>query len=298
MQGIELRHLRCLVAIAEEGSFSRAAQRLGTSQPAVSQLVRRLEDVLGQRLLHRDRLPVTPTPLGEAVLHQAREALAAVEQALDTTRRTLRGEAGRLRIGLSVPTLHGGAPALIRRYRAARPGVTVEMCVLSSPDQPAALRERRIDLAFGGVLPDVPDLARRVLADEPMRALLPAWHKLAGAASLPLAALREEGWILPAPPMPLREEILLQCRQAGFTPSAAAEAPDFLATCGLVLAGAGIALAPETSRSLAGPELVLVPLQGEAPRIVHALVWRAGEASPLVRDLVALAAEAWPEPGG
>lgn len=293
MQGIELRHLRCLVAIAEEGSFSRAAQRLGTTQPAVSQLVKRLEDVLGQRLLHRDRFATRLTPLGEEVLQQAREAVAAVEGALEMTRRGLRGEAGRLRIGLSVPTLHGGAPALIRRYRAARPGVTVEMCVLSSPDQPAALRERRIDLAFGGVVPETPDLARQVLADEPMRALLPAWHPLAGAASLPLTALREESWILPAAPMPLREEILLHCRLAGFTPRAEAEAPDFLATCGLVLAGAGIALAAESARSFAGPELALVPLQGEAPRLVHAMIWRAADRSPLLRNLVALAAEAW-----
>ncbi|MCQ4160041.1 LysR family transcriptional regulator [Roseomonas sp. GC11] len=286
MQGIELRHLRCLVAIAEEGSFSRAALRLGTTQPAISQLLKRLEDLLGQRLLHRDRHAIALTPVGEAVLAQAREALAAVEGALDTTLRTLRGEAGRLRLGLSVPSLYGGVPALIRRFRAARPGVEVDMQVLSSPDQPAALRERRIDAAFGGALPDAPDIARKVLADEVMQVLLPIWHPLAGAPALPLAALREEKWILPPLPMPLREEITLHCRAAGFTPRIAAEAPDFLATCGLVLAGAGIALAAESARGFAGPDLILAPLEGAGPRLIHAMIWREADPSPLVRRLV------------
>ncbi|WP_419900405.1 LysR family transcriptional regulator [Roseomonas sp. USHLN139] len=286
MQGIELRHLRCLVALAEEGSFSRAAARLGTTQPAVSQLLKRLEDMIGQRLLHRDRLSLALTPLGEQVLAQAREALAAVEGALEATRRSLRGEAGRLRLGLSVPSLYGGVPALIRRFRAARPGVVVEMRVLPSTEQPAALLERRVDLAFGAADPRADGLARRVLADEAMQVVLPAWHRLAGSPSLPLAALRGEGWIMPPAPVPLRDEILGAFRAAGYAPRIVAESTDFLTTFGLVMADAGLALAAESFSDFAGPDLVLVPLTGPAPRLEHALAYRRDDTSPVLRALL------------
>ncbi|ONG56389.1 LysR family transcriptional regulator [Pseudoroseomonas deserti] len=286
MQGIELRHLRCLVALAEEGSFSRAAARLGTTQPAVSQLLKRLEDMVGQRLVHRDRLSLSLTALGEEVLLQAREALAAVDGALEATRRSLRGEAGRLRVGLSVPSLYGGVPALIRRLRAARPGVAVEMTVLPSTEQPAALLERRVDLAFGCADLRADGLARRVLADEAMQVVLPAWHRLAGRPSLPLAALREEGWIMPPAPVPLRDEILGAFRAAGYAPRIVAESTDFLTTFGLVMADAGLALAAESFADFAGPDLVLVPLTGPAPRLVHALAHRQDDRSPVLRALL------------
>ncbi|WP_159994554.1 LysR family transcriptional regulator [Roseomonas sp. 18066] len=286
MQGVELRHLRCLVALAEEGSFGRAALRLGTTQPAVSQLLKRLEDMMGQRLVHRDRLSLSLTALGEQVLLQAREALAAVDGALEATRRSLRGEAGRLRVGLSVPSLYGGVPALIRRFRAARPGVSVAMTVLPSTEQPAALLERRVDVAFGAADPRVDGLARRVLADEAMQVVLPAWHRLAAAASLPLSALRDEGWIMPPAPVPLRDEILGQFRAAGFTPRIVAESTDFLTTFGLVMADAGLALAADSFADFAGPDLVLVPLTGPAPRLVHALAYRQDDGSPVLRALL------------
>jgi DNA-binding transcriptional LysR family regulator len=282
MQGVELRHMRCLVAIAEEGSFGRAALRLGTTQPAVSQLLKRLEDLAGHRLVNRDRFSLSLTPVGEDLLLQARQALSAVEDALDAAQRSLRGEAGRLRVGFSAASLYSVVPALIRRFRVDRPGIAVEMVVLNSQDQAAALLERRVDVAFGAVALRGEALAQRRVAEETTRLVLPRWHRLAGARSLPLHRLWDEAWILPPPETPVREDILLHCRAAGFTPRIAAESPDFLTTFGLVMADAGIALAAESFRDFAGPELALIPIEGDAPRLVHALTYRSNESSPAV----------------
>lgn len=289
MQGVELRHLRCLVAIAEEGSFSRAALRLGTTQPAISQLLKRLEDMLGHRLLERDRSPPRLTPLGETVLREARQALGAVEEAMEATRRGLRGEVGRLRIGVSVPSLYSGTPALIRRFRSLRPEVVVEMRVLPSQDQPEALLERRIDLAFGTFTESPPGLVRHLLADEAMCIALPAWHRLAGAERLTLAMLREEAWILPPHGIPLRQEILLHCHAAGFTPRVAAESADFLNSFALIMADAGIALAAESFRRFTGPDVVLAPIEGPAPRLLHHLNARLADTTPTVAAFLAMA---------
>lgn len=282
MRGIELRHLRCLVAIAEEGSFSRAAQRLGTTQPAISQLLKRLEDLLGHRLINRDGQPLSLTVAGEEVLRQARQALAAVETALDATERSLRGESGRLRIGLSAPSLFGIGPPIIRRFRAARPGVSVSMMVMPSPDHPAALLERRVDITFGTASRPQDFLDQRIIAEEELQVVLPRWHRLAGHTTLSLPMLREENWILPAPETLARLDVVQHCEAAGFSPRVVAESLDFLTAFGLVLADAGIALAGESFRHFAGPDLVMLPLDRQPPRLVHVLTYPAGEASPVV----------------
>ncbi|EHL96982.1 LysR substrate binding domain protein [Acetobacteraceae bacterium AT-5844] len=292
MTGIELRHLRCLVAIAEEGSFSRAAQRLGTTQPAVSQLLKRMEDVLGALLVRRDRVSVCLTGTGEEVLQQARRALAAVEGVVDTAQRNQRGEAGRLRIGLATPSLYGVVPGLIRRFRERHPGVSVELRVLATAEQGQALRERRVDMGFGiSPLHREDDVRRYPLAAEAMQVVMPVWHPLAGRHSLSMAMLREEAWIMPPLETIIRTDIQKHCQEAGFFPRIAAESADFQSTFGLVMAGAGIAMAAESFGNFSGPDLVMLPLQGSAPRLVHVLAHLEGELTPAAAALLRMAAE-------
>ncbi len=292
MNGVELRHLRCLVAIAEEGSFSRAALRLGTTQPAISQLLKRLEDLLGAQLVRRDRAATVLTAMGEDVLRQARQALAAVEGVVETAQRSLRGEAGRLRIGLAAPSLYGVVPGLIRRFRNRHPGVSVELQILATAEQGAALRERRVDLGFGISPLQGEDGVRRLpLASETMQVVMPVWHPLAREDRLSMSMLREEAWIMPPPETILRTEIQTQCQDAGFFPRVVAESADFQSTFGLVMAGAGIAMAAESFGKFSGPDLVMLPLRERAPRLVHVLAHLESEVPPAAAALLRMAAE-------
>lgn len=295
MNGLELRHLRCFVAVAEERSFSAAARRLGMTQPAVSQLMKRLEDVLGHRLVDRahgrPHGSVLPTPAGTMFLPQARQALAAMEQALEAARRAMRGEAGRLRFGLNVPSLYNRVPGLIRAFRADHPGVEIDIASLSSGEQEEALLENRIDVAFGNFATGDARLASRLVGEEVMRVVLPRWHPCADRASVPLSLLSGDGWILPARSAAPRyvDEVLRLCGEAGFTPRITAQSATFATVLGMVLADVGIALAAESFSGLAGPDLVLLPIDGPAPLLPFHLMHRRDDPAPVTRAFLALA---------
>ncbi|HEY0214688.1 MAG TPA: LysR family transcriptional regulator [Paenirhodobacter sp.] len=282
MKDVELRHMRCLVAIAEERSFSRAALRLGTTQPSVSQLLKRLEDVLRHRLVARDRASVALTPLGEAVLPQMRQALAAVDLALDETRRCLRGETGRLRIGVATLALYGEAPSLIREFRAQHPDVDVSMSVIRSHDRSQLLLEGRLDIAFSAAAAPHPDLAQIAISDEPICVVLPCWHRLAGVGQITLADLVGDDWIMPLSNSPLHDGMLRAFHRFGFMPRITAESNDFATAFGLVLAGNGVAVAGESFRAFTGPNLLLRPVSDLNLRLTHTLTHRKTEISPTV----------------
>lgn len=295
MSGLELRHLRCFVAVAEERSFSQAARRLGMTQPAVSQLMKRLEDVLGHRLVDRTQGglqgSVQPTPAGAMFLPQARQALAAVEQALEAARRSLRGEVGRLRFGLNLPSLYNRVPGLIRAFREDFPEVEIDMASLSSGEQEEAMLENRIDVAFGNFATGNGRLASRLVGEEAMRVVLPRWHACSAEASVPLARLAQDAWILPPRSVAPRfvDEVLRLCRDAGFTPRIGARSATFATTLGMVLAGVGITLAAESLGGLGGPDLVLLPIDGPAPRLPCFLTYRRDDPAPVTRAFLALA---------
>jgi DNA-binding transcriptional LysR family regulator len=288
MIGVELRHLRCLVAIADEQSFSLAAERLNTSQPAISQLLKRLEDILGHRLIERDRATVRLTAVGEVVMPAMRQALTAVDRALETTRRSLRGELGQLRVGISAPSLYGGIPEIIRRFRTQRPGLVVEMALTPSAEQPEALLDGRLDVAFGAIALEDSVFSQTLIGDEVMHIALPRWHPLARRKELGFEDLAHESWILPPATTYLHGVILELCRKAGFAPRVVVETADFTATLGLVLAGTGVTLIAESFRHFTGPGMVLVPLGGAAPRLQYYLTTRAQESNPTVLAFVAL----------
>lgn len=290
MRGLELRHLRCFVTLADTCNFGRTAERLGMSQPAVSQLLKRLEDLLGQRLFDRTRSAVALTPAGVLFLPQARRALAAVEAAMEEARRGFAGEVGRLRLGLSVPSLYNQVPALIRAFRTRRPEVEVVIDSVPSGEQEGALLDRRIDVGFSNFSTEDPRLVQCLIGAEPMRVVLPRWHALAGEAALPIGRLREDRWILPPRAMAPEhvDEVYALCRTQGFTPRLGAECPSLPTVVGMVLADVGIALAPESFAGLAGPELVLVPIDGPAPLIRCYLTYRRDDETPVVQSFLDL----------
>ncbi|MGL4963609.1 MAG: LysR family transcriptional regulator [Inquilinus sp.] len=252
---IELRHLRYFVAVAEEGHVTRAAERLGMQQPPLSQQIKALEQALGVPLLHRLPRGVRPTESGLVLLAEARAILAQLDRALETVRRTGRGEQGRIAVGFtSSAAFHPFVSAAIRGFREAAPQVEMAMEEASTGELVEALRAERLDAAFiRSPVGDAAGLVVEPLLDEPMVAVVPAGHALAaGPDPIPLSALAEEPFVLyrrPSGPG-LYDSIIAACRAAGFSPRIAQEAPRLVSTLSLVEAGLGVSIIPASMARL------------------------------------------------
>jgi DNA-binding transcriptional LysR family regulator len=252
---LDLRQLRYLVAIGEEGSITRAAGRLGMQQPPLSLQVRAMEEQLGFQLFRRRPRGVELTESGQVLFDEARAILARLDQAERDARRTARGELGQLRVGVA-PTapFHPLVPGAIRAFRSAHPGVTVMLDEVLSRQAVQGLAEARLDVAF--VRADRAaerGLAVHRLLDEPMVVAVPSGHPLASDPAATPRRLRDfadEPFIafarVEGPGM--FDATLAACLKAGFTPRLGQEAPRITSTLGLVAAGLGIALVPASMR--------------------------------------------------
>ncbi len=175
---MELRHFRYALAVADEGSFTRAAERLHIAQQGLSQQVAALEQELGVKLFERTPRGVRPTPAGAVFLAHGRQILAESASAIAEARGIGRGHRGRLRIGIPfVPLLE--PDLLIGAFRTRHPGVELELDQLLSRDQPSALQQGLVDVALGLMPSSVPEIAEQVVATPVMNSVfLPADHPL------------------------------------------------------------------------------------------------------------------------
>ena len=295
---MELRHLRYFVAVAEERHITRAAERLGIQQPPLSQQIRALEAELGAPLLRRHPRGVELTQAGEVLLTEARTVLEQVERAVTATRRAGRGEAGRIGLGFtSSASFHPLVPAMVRAYRDAYPLVALSLEESGTSELVDALVQQRLDAAFvRSPIGAASGIAVHSILEEPMVAALPAGSPLARARHpLPLAALAGEIFILYRRPLGpgLYDAIIAACQRAGYSPNIGQEAPRMLATLGLVAAGLGVTLVPQSMRRLRVHGVVYRTIEGEARLVAPLnLAYRRSETSPAARRFTALA-RAW-----
>ncbi len=295
---MELRHLRYFIAVAEELHFGRAATRLGIAQPPLSMQIRDLEREIGVRLLSRTHRRVELTDAGHVFLDGARHIMALVDAMVTAAQRTQRGELGQLRLGFVSSATYATLPRLLRAFRERYPDVRTQLEAATTAEQVTSLRSGSLDI---GLLrlprgePLDPALDWRVIAEEPLMALLPAEHP-AVAPRVSLTALAHEPFILyPRADNPqIHETIINVCRDAGFSPRIAQESGSMQAMTALVASGMGVALAIAPPGIRDTPDAVFRPLAGAASPVWSlALTWRrGGELSPTVLAFLATAREA------
>ena len=146
---MELRHLRYFIAVAEEGHITRAAERLGMQQPPLSQQIKVIERELDVQLFRRKPRGVELTDAGRAFLHHALATVARLERGIETTRRTARGEQGRICLGVTYTgPFHPFVPRVICAFRKAYPLVSITLEEGDSNDLVEHLRNEQIDAAF------------------------------------------------------------------------------------------------------------------------------------------------------
>ncbi|MGH6610064.1 MAG: LysR family transcriptional regulator [Burkholderiaceae bacterium] len=255
---MELRHLRYFIAVAEERHMTRAAERLGIQQPPLSLQIRALERELDVQLFRRKPRGVELTDAGAVFFERALAILDQVERASATTRRTARGEQGRVVVGFtSSAPFHPFVPRVFRAFREMSPLVSLVLEESGSSELVQGLHNEELDAAFiRSPVADVVGLVVRPLLEEKMLVALPVGHTLAANghrnAALPLSALANETFILykrPGGPG-LYDTIIAACRSAGFSPRVGQEAPRIISTLNLVAAGLGVSVVPESLRRL------------------------------------------------
>lgn len=281
MNPTQMRHF---VAVAEELHFGRAAQKLGMSQPPLSQSIRRLEDSLQVCLLERSSRAVKLTRAGEVFLHEARLALRQIAIVEQATKRAASGEVDELQVGFVEPGLFRVVPALLAevdRTSALRVGLTAK----SSPDQVTALRNGTLDL---GILvaptEPAPDLTIITVETSPLVACVSAADPLAKRGKIRIAELAEHSLILFSPS---RDFVYRACLNAGFTPQISQFAGPLLTSLSVALTGVGVPIVPATARGSGFAGLAYLDI--EDLQHLHfdlAIGWRTESILPTLHTLI------------
>jgi len=287
---MELRALRSFLAVAEELHFGRAAERVGVSQPSLSQHIARLEAELGTALFQRTSRRVRLTPAGAALVPGARRALIEVQRGARAARDAAGGSTGELVIGALGSALNGMLPALVRVFTAQAPDVAIDIRQLDTAEQLAALQDRRLDVGFTRSAEPAPGLVVTSVAEEPLVAVLPADHPLAAGATVALEALADQPFVLwpRQASVGFYDEVITACRHAGFSPHIKFEGRGAETLLGLVAAGLGVSIQPEPYRNLARTGVAFRPLAAPAPTTTLQVAHRRGDPAPVVRRFLAI----------
>ncbi|MBL8485354.1 MAG: LysR family transcriptional regulator, partial [Rhodocyclaceae bacterium] len=243
---MDLRQLRYFVAVAEERNFTRASERLHIAQPPLSRQIQALEDRLGVLLFERAARPLKLTEAGRFFYAHATQLLAQSAELEAMTRRVGKLER-KLALGFVASTLYGLLPEVIRRYRTDYPAVELSLHEMPTIEQIAALKDGRIDVGFGRIRHEDPNVRRIVLREERLVAVLPYDHPLL-ALDRPLSLhdlARETLIVFPKHPRPsFADQVLGFFTDRAITPRSVREASEMQLALGLVAAGDGIALVP------------------------------------------------------
>jgi DNA-binding transcriptional LysR family regulator len=288
---MELRHVRCFVALAEHLHFVHAAELLHMTQPALSQQIKALEDELGVKLFDRRKREVLLTEAGSYFLQEALLTLKHAERAQDIAKRVARGQLGSLRIGysLSVP-FTGILSRVASEFRQHAPGLQLLLEEMLGSEQMIRIAAGTLDAGIIR-LPlehELPHLETEILIKERMVIAIGEDHPLAKLKEISVADLRNENFIAwtAVQPMSVNDHLLALARQGGFPLRIGQSAPTVPAMLALVGGGGGITLVPESLKNMNLPSVCFRPL-ADLERISEiAICYRSDETSLAVWRLL------------
>ncbi|NRD79991.1 LysR family transcriptional regulator [Bacillus sp. BRMEA1] len=266
---MELRQLRYFIEVAERQHVTEAAENMNVAQSAVSYQITKLEEELGVKLLERVGRNIKVTQIGNIFLQYVKNALKTIDEAQEKINEYLDPHAGTIKIGYPTSLARYWLPTVISAYRDSHPNVNFHLRQGSYSYLIDSVKNGEIDLAFLGPVPmKDPDLVAKILFMENIVALLPNHHPLADRKSLFLSDLRTDPFVLFPNGYVLRKIAVEACQQAGFEPNIASEGEDMDALKGLVSAGIGVSLLPESTFNDSIPRFtVKVPI--ELPKVMR-----------------------------
>ena len=287
---IDLKQLRYFLAVAEEKSFSRAAERLHISQPPLSQQIMKLESELGVKLFARTTRTFELTVAGKALMIEASDLLAKMRMTIDTIRQIDRGEVGRLRVGIVGSAMWGPIPSLLEEFQTKYPRVTWTLHELGPTLQYEALRAKQVDVGFWRE----PRLAEDDLRQDNLRqelcfredvcVAINEHHPLAKEEAIELMDIADEPMLTLALDKSSFPRYLIQCCvKAGFQPTIFQEASEPQTLLAMVGAGLGVALLPETTSRIGWPGVVFLPIRSNPPSANLYITYTTLDDAPVVR---------------
>lgn len=261
MNEYSLRELECFIAVAEELSFTRAAERLRLAQPPLSRHIRALEGKLGVELLERSRRHVAVTVAGMAFLTEARDILLRLRRAGEVAKRAAQGETDQVKVGFVSAVLSPELVAVFTRFGKKHPHIRMQLHDLLPSAQLEALARGDIEVGFIGVAPGKLPTGLEVTRwrNEELLVFLPPNHALSGKAAVMLADLAAEPFVMiSAEAAPAYHSCVHRlCFEAGFRPRVVQEAVRAQAVAALTVAGAGVAILPASLNRITGNGLTL-----------------------------------------
>ncbi|MBA2780871.1 LysR family transcriptional regulator [Billgrantia kenyensis] len=286
---MELRHLRYFCMVAEELNLTRAAARLHMAQPPLSRQIKQLENEIGAKLFERSARGLRLTPAGQFFHEHTLQILEKVDTTVAATQRMARSKRVIFGIGFVPSMFYGQLPLLVRELRQ-KDDVELVLAELTTVQQVKALKSGRIDLGFGRLRIDDPDVEQQNLFDEPLLAALPEGHPLADTKPT-LDQLAEYPLVLfPAQPRPSFADTTLGLfRRRGLKISVAHEANELQTALALVASEIGITLVPEQVKRVQRDGIVYVYLAD--PNLTSPVICsrRRGEApSPVMQEANAI----------
>lgn len=259
---MELRHLRYFVAVADEKNFTRAAARLHIAQPPLSRQIGQLEEELGVVLIEKGTRPLRLTEAGKFFHAHAQELLNKAADLKAMTQRV--GKIDRkFAIGFVASTLYGLLPEIVRRFRNRFQSVEISFHEMTTIAQLQALKEGRIDVGFGRLKSEDPAIRRIVLREEALIVALPVDHRLAAIERpLALAEVAQEALLVyPQNPRPsFADQVLAIFRERNLVPQKVIEVRELQIAIGLVGAGQGVAIVPQSLQGMIRTDVVYRPL--------------------------------------
>ncbi len=287
---IDAAGLRVMKAIANEGSFTGAAVALGFSQPAVSQMVRRLEQRTGTVLVERMGRNVHLTEAGEVLARHAVGVLSALDAAEEEVAAIAGLRAGRVRLMAFPSSSASLVPRALALVKERFPDISVTFSEGEPPESLAALRAGACDIAVAfayegtdiGRGEDLDYFVTHHLLDDEVRLAVPLGHPLADRQQVDLADFADEEWIAGCPRC--RGHLLALTRQAGFSPTVSFETEDYIAVLGLVSSGLGVALVPDLILAAAHTtDVATLSLLPASRRQIHAVTTEDLQRVPAVK---------------
>lgn len=287
-------------AIADEGSFTGAALALGYSQPAISQMVRRLEQRTGTVLVERVGRNVRLTEAGRVLARHAVAVLSALDAAEEEVAAIAGLRAGRVRLMAFPSSSATLVPRALALVKQRFPDVQVTFAEAEPPESLLALRAGDCDLAvafayegddLGRGEEDMDLFVTHRLLDDEVRLALPRDHPLASADMVELSSLAQENWIAGCPRC--RGHLLQMCATAGFSPQVGFETEDYIAVLGLVAEGLGVALIPDLIlRTAHHRDVVTLPMKPASRRTISVVTTADLQRVPAVQATIDALVEA------
>src|ERR1700686_642981 len=286
--GMELRHLRYFVAVADAGNLTLAAQRmLHTSQPSLSRQIRELEDEVGAQLLTRRARGIELTPAGRAFLDHARVVLSQVEAAAGAARRAAHPAKPCFTMGFLTGHELTWMPEAMRILRDELPNIDVMISRQYSPLLAEGLSKGKIDAAFLRKEPAMPDLAFRLLVKEPLVVILPSDHRLAALKAISPKDLAGETFVIVSHTAPvLRAVIDNYLKRSGINITPAHETDHVNMGISLIMSTRGVGLLPAYAQNFLPASVTSRPLKGDAPTVDLVLGYRKSNQSPILKLLL------------